>query len=157
MYKFFTRHISLVALICMVILCANGASAGASPAQRLTYDSFTYNLIDGRVCGTRYQGISDHVVIPEHLDGYPIASIGDGAFMQYSFVKSVTILPNTVSIGSYAFYGCSGLTSVIIPQSVKFIGERAFEGCANLTLIVAENSYAALYAEENGIPYIFAS
>ena len=157
MTKSFPRIISLTVLICIAVLCADSALADVSQIQTFASDSFTYYVVDGRICGARYQGTSDDVVIPKKIDGYPIASIGDGAFMKYGFLKSVTILDNTVSIGSYSFFGCSGLTAVSIPKTVKFIGERAFEGCENLTLIVVENSYAASYAEENGIPYIFAS
>ena len=156
MKKSFPKLVSLIALICM-ILCMNTAMADVTFGQHAANDAFTYNLVDGRICGARYQGISDNVVIPDQLNGYPFASIGDGAFMQYSFLKSVTILHNTKAIGAYTFYGCSSLVSVSIPKSVKFIGERAFDGCDKLTLIVVKDSYAANYAEENDIPYTFES
>ena len=155
MSKFFARFFSLLMVLLMAGLFTNGANADLP--QTFSSGDFTCYIVDGRLCGARYQGTSDDVVIPRKINGYPIVSIGDGAFMEYGFIKSVTILNNTMSIGAYSFFNCAALTSVSIPETVKFIGERAFEGCENLTLIVVKNSYAAQYAEENGIPYTFAS
>ena len=153
----------LASIFCLVITVSFAAPAdlegyvGAARFQTLAGDVFTYNLVDGQACGVRYQGLSDDVLIPCQLNNYPVATIGDGAFMGYFFINNVIIPDSVVAIGTYAFFECSALTSVIIPESVRFIGEKAFAGCENLVIAVAKNSYAQRYAEENGIPYIFIS
>ncbi|MBR1731413.1 MAG: leucine-rich repeat protein [Ruminococcus sp.] len=63
-------------------------------------------------------------------------------------------LPETcTSIGNYAFYNCSGLLRVDIPDSVTEIADTAFDGCDNLVIVCSADSYAAQYAEANGIDY----
>ena len=54
-----------------------------------------------------------------------ITSIGDGALVYCSNMKSLNIPNSVASIASTAFWGC-GLTSVIIPESVTYIGTYAF-------------------------------
>ena len=155
MERYITRLIALIMVICLAFSCAGNALAATKNSQSGADDNFTFMLVDGLACNIRYQGLSESVVIPSKFGDTRAATIGEGAFMNYSFVKKVTIKNNLKSIGAYTFYGCSGLTSVSIPKSVKYIGERAFDGCQNLTLTVVKDSYAAKYAEENGIPFVF--
>jgi hypothetical protein len=64
------------------------------------------------------------VVIPAATNGYPVTSIGDGAF-----------------------YNCTSLTSVTIPNSVTNIGDQAFEGCTivtNITVVASNPAYSSL-------------
>jgi len=61
------------------------------------------------------------VIIPATINGYPVTSIGNGAFL-YSGIQSVTIGTNVTSIGMDAFYYCNLLSNVTIPNSVTSIG-----------------------------------
>ena len=72
------------------------------------------------------------VTVPATLGGYPVTSIGFGAFFGCSGLTSVTIPNSVTSIDDSAFSGCSGLTSVTIPNSVTSIGDSAFYGCSGL-------------------------
>jgi len=85
-----------------------------------------------------------------------VTAIGDSAFEGCSSLSSVAIPPNVTHIGSKAFWNCSSLDSVTIPPSVVFIGDDAFIDCKNLILTVSQGSYAARYAEREGIPYTCA-
>ena len=71
--------------------------------------------------------------IPSTISGYPVTSIGDGAFYGFSDLASVGISTGITSIGDYAFFGCGGLTGVKIPSGVTGINYRAFNGCSLLT------------------------
>ena len=84
------------------------------------------------------------IAIPPRLGGYPVTSIGDGAFYECSGLTSVTIPDSVTSIGWYAFSGCSGLTSVTIPDSVTSIWDYAFSGCSGLTSVTIPDSVTSI-------------
>ena len=90
------------------------------------------------------------LTIPSTTNGYPVTSIGEGAF-EYSFaLTSVTIPDSVTSIRDAAFYGCASLTSVMIPDSVITIGLESFSDCSGLTNIAVDlgNLY---YSSANGV------
>lgn len=69
-----------------------------------------------------------------------VTTIGIGAFMDCSKLKTVT-LPNTLKIiDKFAFYGCSSLVSITIPENVIEIGISAFSCCSKLIDIVIPKS-----------------
>ena len=77
----------------------------------------------------KYKGKGNNVVIPEKIDGKPVISIGEKAFMCFSELMSITLPDRLTSIGDSAFHRCSELTSITIPDGVTSIGVKAFEGC----------------------------
>lgn len=102
----------------------------------------------GRCTMKRRTGLKT-VSLPNGLEAIP-----DGLF--FGCVFDIFEIPDTVTrIGRNAFGYCWEITEIAIPDSVQSIGERAFSEYANLSLTVAEGSYAAQYAEENGIPFLY--
>ena len=79
----------------------------------------------------RYKGSDAVVVIPEQIEGKPVAIIGTGAFERHSQITDLTI-----------------------PASVTDIGWFAFDGCTNMTIHAPAGSYAEQYAKENNIPFV---
>lgn len=128
------------------------AFAGWSPAFPLTMpvggatlvaqwsevdaNGFIWTVSGNAVTITGFDGTpTGALVIPATINGYPVRTIGYGAFNACSGLTSVTIPDSVTSIGNYAFNSCSGLTSVTIPDSVTSIGEHAFRSCWNLKTI----------------------
>lgn len=117
---------------------------------------FSYTVSNGEATVTTYRGPAA-AVIPQTIDGYPIVSIGEGAFHFAHTVTSVSLpvglrtiqdyafastglqsvsLPSTVlSIGHRAFYANVSLTEVILPDALESLGIEAFEECSSLTEI----------------------
>lgn len=95
---------------------------------------FTYTISGNEVTIT---GLAEgyeptELVIPSTIEGYPVAKIGDFAFMKNKYMKSV-IFPSSVSeIGIYAFYNCSSLTQINFTEGLKTIDDGAFSGCTAL-------------------------
>ena len=138
---------------------------------------FNYEFLsEGSVCITGYHKNSTQkdLIIPEFIEGYRVAKIGDGTFRNCSSLTSIHIPDSVTSIGVYAFRDCSSLTSIHIPNSVTSIGNYAFSGCKRLsavtipksTISIGEQAFsncpllivngfigseAERYAEENGL------
>ena len=93
----------------------------------------------------RYSG---DVVIPATvtLEGtdYNVVKINTYAFMDCSYLTSVTIPNSVTSIDENTFHGCTRLTSVTIPNSVTSIGNNAFECCTSLASITLPNSVTSI-------------
>lgn len=105
------------------------ALPGATNAQ------FEYTVDNGSVSVTAYTGADVDVIVPNTIEGLPVASIGPSAFLMRTNLIRVTLPEGVTNIGSYAFSGCTGLTNVTIPDSVVELGRQAFEGCAGLTRV----------------------
>lgn len=73
---------------------------------------------------TGYNREEADVVIPADATG-----IGDGAFADKGFIRTVTMGDNITFIGARAFSGCFGLMDVYLPDSLNVIGEDAFFDC----------------------------
>ena len=67
-------------------------------------DNFEYSFDEkaGGIIIKKYTGTSDAVVIPSEIDGYPVVSIGYGAF-SCCFVTTITIPDSVTSIRDNAF------------------------------------------------------
>lgn len=134
------------------LLFCFGAYALAEETEEKRTDStgdYEYVLLeDGSTEIIRYTGTVEHLKIPAELDGYPVTSIGDDAFRNYSFpdilddefsncdnLTSVS-LPNSVtSIGNHAFSGWDSLTSINLPNSITCISGNPFCSCNHLRAI----------------------
>ncbi len=93
------------------------------------YNGMHYIVNNSKVTLTYYDGEEKDLVIPDQINGMPVCTISNGAFM-YS----------------------PTLQSVKIPSSVAFIAEDAFGGCVGLkSFTVDENN--ANYSSVNGLLY----
>jgi len=86
-----------------------------------------YITNNGAITITGSDGTSTNVVIPASINGYPVTSIGDGAFEE-----------------------CTSLTSITIPNSITNIGNFVFEDCTSLTNISVLSGNLA-YSSTNGV------
>ena len=87
---------------------------------------FEYEICADGVRITKYKGTAAVVNIPPTIDGFPVISIDDYAFMDCNSLTSVTIPEGVQSIGAMAFRNCGSLTHVSIPDSVVEIGSDPF-------------------------------
>lgn len=85
--------------------------------------------------------------IPAEIDGYPVKTIGEEAFIGNNKIESAVIADGITQIKESAFNCCRFMTSVQLPSTLTEIGEYAFVLCpinsieipAGVTVI---NSYA---------------
>jgi len=84
-------------------------------------------------CAVTANGV---IVVPDKIDGYPVTSIGSGAFVECSDITSVILPESITKIGSSAFLRCSSLTSLVIPDRVETIEAATFKECSSLTSVI---------------------
>ena len=73
----------------------------------------------------------------------------------YGSVIQGLIIPDSVkTIGPRAFANCLNLRGVELSSEIESIADDAFENCPNLTIFASRGSYAAMYAEDRGIPCV---
>lgn len=99
---------------------------------------------DNTITITGYTGLGGSVTIPSVTNGYPVTTIGIGAFYYQTNLTGVTIPGSVTSIADYAFYDCSSLTLLTIPDSVTNIGASPFWGCSNLTSVTIPDSVISI-------------
>ena len=110
----------------------------------------------------KYIGVINEVVIPEKIEGIPVAEIYgstdfrfnryDGAFLN-SNVTSV-VFPNTkITIGPNAFRG-SKVTSITLHITIEDIGDNAFADCLQLENVIINMNLRESSRQDSGGGYI---
>ncbi|MBQ1260943.1 MAG: leucine-rich repeat protein, partial [Clostridia bacterium] len=74
----------------------------------------------------------EEIVVPNHYNGLPVVSVGDGAFAENKQIVKITISINITIIGDGAFSGCSKLEDVKMPEHLDEVGDNAFKDCTAL-------------------------
>ena len=133
-----------LALITVLLLCANLAGCGGDSRPNSYEDLFVFTLNDD---GESYsfglepdnvftKGLSaddpHDLVIPSEYEGKPVTRISEKAFYKCITLYNVTIPDTVTEIGDSAFQDCT-VKTVNIPSSVKKIGKKAFFGCSLLS------------------------
>ena len=116
----------------------------ASTASAATSGNFKYEIKgNGTATITGYSGASDeNIIIPQMVDGYTVAAIGDKAFYKDEKNRKIGIsvtLPESVkSIDDFAFWNAN-VTSINLPDGLESIGKGVFVGCDEIVYRVSAN------------------
>ena len=82
----------------------------------------------------------DIIVPPQSPAGDIVVSIGQAAFQQCYYLRTIQLPDSLTSIGESAFEYCTALVSLEIPDSVISIGKHAFSACTALVEITIPHS-----------------
>lgn len=108
------------------------------------YGDFQITKFDDHVEISKYTGDASNVTIPSEIDGLPVTSIGDEAFISCYSIESIIIPDSVTSICTEAFSNCRYLTSITIPDSVTNIDSFAFVSCTKLESIIIPDSVTSI-------------
>lgn len=100
--------------------------------ERPVVRDFYYTVTGGEACVIKYVGADTKVAVPDMINGFPVTSVGQRAFINNAEVTSVFLPDSVEEIGVYAFSGCSALTEVTGTPALRSIGAFAFEECKSL-------------------------
>lgn len=92
---------------------------------------FAYTADGGEVTITDYTGTSEHVLIPDAIDGLPVTALADKAF--YEKAVTTVVVPDSVTeIGDLCFSGDNYLVSLTLPDELAELSYAALESCFRL-------------------------
>lgn len=92
---------------------------------------FAYTADGGEVTITDYVGTSEHVLIPDTIDGLPVTALGHRAF--YEKTVTTVVVPDSVAeIGAACFSGDNYLVSLKLPDGLKRLPPASLESCMRL-------------------------
>ncbi len=90
-------------------------------------EGFVYTIENGEVTITDYNGkTGETLIIPEKIEGKPVAVIDYGAFANQSELTTVIFPAELKIIKEQAFYGCKKLNNISLPSGLEEIGQLAF-------------------------------
>ena len=92
---------------------------------------FAYTADGGEVTITDYIGTSEHVLIPDAIDGLPVTALADKAFYE-KHVTTVVVPDSVTEIGDLCFSGDNYLVSLTLPDGLAELPPIALESCYSL-------------------------
>ena len=120
---------------------------------------------NGAVTITGYGGSCGTLVIPAELNGYPVTSIGSGAFEYNTTLTNVSVPDSITELGNDSFAYCNSLTNISLGSGItniggyvttfggrSFIGDNAFFNCTNLIGITVDPQNP-VYSSTNGVMF----
>lgn len=106
---------------------------------------FAYTADGGEVTITDYIGTSEHVLIPDAIDGLPVTALGHRAF--YEKTVTTVVVPDSVTeIGAACFSGDNYLVSLKLPDGLKRLPPASLESCFRLMDFDLPQSLEKIYS-----------
>jgi hypothetical protein len=135
--------------------CDNGSTDDGDNTSDTSSEKLTYTIGGGQITitGTKDRKNKD-VVIPSKIEGLPVTTIGEQAFLNDQLTR-VTIPNSVTTIREWAFYD-NQLTSVTIPNSVTTIEVLAFQDNP-LTSITIGSNVGLSDSFPNGFDYYYST
>ena len=97
-------------------------------------DIYSYEVTEGGIVITGYDGGEEAAEVPAFLEGKPVTQIGPYAFSGRP-VRSLSLPPGITRMGRYALYNCGNLEELSFYGRLKDIGAGAFTGCHRIRSI----------------------
>lgn len=143
----------MIMLVLLFSVCVAGFSVSAADTQVKSgsFGYFDYEISEGEVCITKFNGDGGDVFIPNVIEDMPVVAIAEEAFWYCKDITAVSMPSNLEYIGTRAFQGCASLEEIVLPDTVIEIAAAAFCDCTNLRSvnIPAELLYVGAFAFDN--------
>ena len=91
---------------------------------------FVYGESNGNITINYYQGDDEFVVIPEEINGKPVVSIGENAFVGNSF-KTLFLTKNITAVSQRAIANCLNLETLYFSDGIITVSDASIVNCPN--------------------------
>ncbi len=115
-------------ILCVIMLVC--LFSFALPSFALSYENYTYEIVNEGIVITSYNGDAQALTIPNEILDKPVIKIGENAFKNNSTLTSVTISEGVKIIGDSAFEGCRALATITLPTTIISFGKNAIYNTA---------------------------
>lgn len=105
---------------------------------------FSYKIVNSKVQINRYTGNEETVIIPETIEGKPVATINAGAFTNCSF-KTLVFSRNIQMVADKSIVNCSKFTTLYFSDSVLSITDSFIQNCPNFSKLYMNAVQAPRY------------
>ncbi|EDY85060.1 hypothetical protein VDG1235_4694 [Verrucomicrobiia bacterium DG1235] len=85
---------------------------------------YTYDIVGEEVAVTGYIGAGRQIELPDEIEGLPVSSIADEAFLDEGNLISVRLSEGISSVGDRAFWGCDRFIGFFTNQSNSTFSSR---------------------------------
>lgn len=103
-------------------LCLSLSNLFSATPDDLTWER-TGDEVTITDCDTQASG---NLEIPEEIDGMPVSTIGESAFLNCTGLTQIRLLTSIDNVQASAFENCRSLTSVNLPPSLTILPSRIF-------------------------------
>ena len=94
-----------------------------------------YRIKDDKVSITSYSGRDTELIIPDHIEEYPVRKISKKAFLNSKALRKL-VLPDTIrKLSDWAFAHCQNLDTLELPRKGIKLGRGVFTGDEKLRRI----------------------
>lgn len=144
MRKIKIYFLSIIASLSLILTLGVINNTNNSFAYSTTDNGIEYYISDGQVIIYGYSGNDPELDIPSKIDGCPVTTIANYAFLYRKDLISVKLPDSVTAIGEEAFCECNNLEAIKLPSQLKTIGFHAFENCKSLTNLVIPSSVTSI-------------
>lgn len=108
----------------------------------------------GELILTEYHGSARNLTIPESIDGYVVAEIGEGMFAKNALLELIELPKTLRRIGERAFADCTKLESVGVSDAIESVGDDIFRNCDKLKTLTLNAERSIVLVSPNAYRHV---
>lgn len=142
----------ILSAVCAAVTCvAILPKTDMNVSAQVICGEMTFNIYNDEYAAVDNCIVSNvtRIEIPSDVNGIPVTTIEERAFVGCTELERVYIPPGVTTIEDLAFSNCTSLRIINIPNSVTKIGERAFESTAILDEQTGNQKYVDTWLIKN--------
>lgn len=86
-----------------------------------------------------YRCMATEIILPNS-----VVTIGQNAFYNCLYLKSMILPDNITTLATQCFYGCEALETIVLPENLTIINTACFRGCTSLKKVVFKSMFTTI-------------